>query len=224
MSATFACTECARCCNHLLETKAKTLPENAAALAEAGLHALPRTGGLQAWAWEAEAMRRAAARRGHDIPFEPALAVALRIGEATRLATLVYEMTRNACPLVEGTRCGAYEERPVICRAYPLLLQGRTVVVSTLCPGHVDAPLALLPASYGPAYRAVELAYHLPGFVARQLAFLETAGALRIVRHLAPADAQGLPRADLLDVLDEVGHRERFLAEARAFAEGIERS
>lgn len=257
----FDCTQCARCCRNLLETKAKGLPAGAEDLAQRGVYLLPRVGGLQAWAWEAARMREAAARLGVTLAFQPSMglvvagandaegnrggaerAEAERLesdhilrgsanlrasagnGAPRRFVTLVYELTTNACPLVrDDNLCGAYEERPTVCRAYPLLLVGSAVTISTKCPGHVDVPIARIRPAYGSAARAVEYAHHLPQLVGRQLAFLESTGAFASVRGLAPAAVAELPRVDLLPFLDEIGARAPFVTamdEARAAVEG----
>lgn len=221
----FDCTQCARCCRNLLESKAKGLPADAARLAGRGIYLLPRVGGLQAWAWEAERMREAARTLGVVLDFAPAMGIVEERGGARRFVTLVYELRTNECPLVrESNLCGAYDARPTVCRAYPLLLTGDSVTISTKCPGAVDAPPSAIRLAYGGAARAVEYAHHLPALVGRHLAFLEAESALRIVRGAAPDEVARLAEApvDLLDALAEAGARESFVAAMDAGRVAIE--
>lgn len=207
----FACTECARCCSSLVDKKAIGLPANADTLAEGGFYALPRMGGLQLWSWERRRLLAAAAAMGQPLHFEPALGVV----DETRgtFVTLIWELVADACPMLRGKHCGAYEARPTICRAYPLLVQGRHVVVSSFCPGAVytEEPLdmeAYLYQAYPGCIEAVSVGARLPRFTANLLAFLESAGVVRLVRGQPVAFAEEARRrgvVDLMDLLEDAG-------------------
>ncbi|MHB8585711.1 MAG: YkgJ family cysteine cluster protein [Thermoplasmatota archaeon] len=221
----FNCTQCARCCRNLLESKAKGLPPEALEAAGHGIYHLPRSGGLMAWAWEARAMRQAAMRRGVVLDFRPSTGIVVSRDAAKEFVTLVYELQQNECPLLASSNlCGAYEERPVVCRAYPLLLTGPSVTISTHCPGHVIPAPEHLREAYGPAARAVSWAHELPGVVMRYLKFLADAGAITLSRVPLP-EAQVLGRgaaSDLVDLLDGAGAYEGFVQHVESAQRSIE--
>lgn len=223
----FACTQCARCCRNLLETKTKGLPSDAEALSGVGIRQRERVGGLMAWAWEVEQMSQAARERGVALDFRPVTEVTLRTGDVVTAVALIYELQSNECPLVARSNlCGAYDARPVVCRAYPLLLTGgRAVTVSTKCPGHVLPTAAGLGFAYGPAARAVAWAHAIPRVAFAFLHFLETSGRVRIERGEGRSDVErsGVAPTNLMDFLRGLDCEAAFLehlARAQAATEG----
>ncbi|HLE95780.1 MAG TPA: YkgJ family cysteine cluster protein [Candidatus Thermoplasmatota archaeon] len=220
----FSCTGCARCCRNLVDSASREVPvEESAALARQGLYPMPREGGLQVWPWERRRMLAAAREAGVPMRFRPALAAVGDVAEGRRAVVVVWELVGNECPLVTADdRCGAYGDRPAICRAYPLLVRGRAFVVSSLCPGHVMPTLpSQLPVAYGASHRAAAAAARYPALASSWLAFLEDAGRAAWSRDLGAADVAGLPTVDLLDLLEREGVTSQADVEARCAELGV---
>ena len=54
-------------------------------------------------------------------------------GHLTKSETGFFELNLP-CPLLEGKVCSHYSERPQICRDFPLMLRGKTVLIASFCP------------------------------------------------------------------------------------------
>lgn len=220
MSA-FACTLCGKCCLNLQERAEPAWPAAFDRNARAGFYGLPTKAGLQVWSWEKRRMERAARERGVPIAFEPSLVVL--DDKAQEAVVLVWELATMACPLhvtadpagfappvrptPEGklVLCGAYEDRPAVCRAYPVLLRGEAAAWSARCPD-AFAPeasdRAAWAATYGDSFAAAEAANRFPRVAQETLRFLETTGDLALARGLAREDVlRRVARGPVVDLL-----------------------
>lgn len=157
-----------------------------------GYYALPTEGGLQAWSWERQRMLREADARGVTLRFVPSLAVADEL--SGRLVILVYELEHDECPFLgpgptEGALvCNAYDARPLVCRAFPVVAAGGTLVPSSACPDIIEPATGDRDAflhTFSDAFLAAEASSGLPREVAGILRQLEAAGALRLARDLS---------------------------------------
>lgn len=168
-------------------------------------------------------MLRAAAEAGVAIAFRPSLAAAADLPEGARAVVVVWELVGSACPLVTADdRCGAYGDRPAVCRAYPLLVRSGAFVVSSLCPGHVAPALpSHLPVAYGPSHRAAAAAARYPSLASGWLVFLEAAGRAALRRADDAAAVAALPPVDLLDLLEREGVTTQADVEARCAEMGV---
>lgn len=217
----FACTLCGKCCSTLLESEgAPHWPASFDRLAALGYYGLSTERGLQVWSWERRAMDRAAERRGTPIRWVPSMVLA--DDKSQRLVAIVYEEAHMVCPLVDAGPfpdtlvCGAYDARPLVCRAYPVVLRGGEGAYSSKCP---DAFLPAGPGregyheTYGDAFEAAEFGNAMTREVGKLLSFLETAGAARWARGLTREQvAMRLARAepvDFWDFLADVGAVDR---------------
>lgn len=202
---------CGDCCKTLRpRVGAPDWPAGFSKLARIGYYGLPTEGGLQTWAWERRAMLRSASERGLELRFEPSLVVADE--RSGRLVTLVYELGHMACPfLVPGPMpltevCGAYEARPLVCRAFPVLSIGGQVLPSSKCPAGVEPRAAERDAfieTFGGAFLAAEGSSILTREVAALLRTMEERGVLRLARDLSKEQVLArLQREAPLDLWD----------------------
>lgn len=189
----FACTLCGDCCRGLQSRRGRPdWPASALKLARMGYYGLPTEGGLQAWSWERQRMLREATARGIELKFVPSLAVADEL--SGRLVVLVYELEHDACPFLgpgpeaDSLVCHAYDARPLVCRAYPVVQSDDRLTPSSKCPDIIEPPRSDRDAFlhvFGDAFLAAEAANGLPREVARVLRTLEDAGTLRLARDLS---------------------------------------
>lgn len=204
--ATFECHRCGACCTNL-RGRGRTLTEFQR-WADGLVYRLPTEGGLRVFAWEAGPFP--------DERLEPMLAVA----EPGRdqLVVLAYELQADVCPLydTDEAACTIYEDRPLVCRAFPLLVgegsEGLEVAASSLCGARVE-----LAAPDGAAPREALLAQRYPDAFAPALAvpalvdqlvqlvtFLATAGALDPERGLEREDVEALCEGSTVSIVDRV--------------------
>lgn len=212
----FDCHRCGSCCTSLDTAWDEASPE-AGALGSGPVHRLPTPGGLRVFAWEAKPFDEARLR--------PLLVVPDTAEE--RLVAAAYELEASTCPRFDEDEraCTIYDERPLVCRAYPLLVvpgeTGPRAAVSASCPGRVElaeaalasqAPEQALTRLYpdeAPAALAAPVAVRVVGYA---VDLLETVGALDAARGL---DADTLeawgsaPVTDLVEIAEEVGVADR---------------
>lgn len=164
------------------------------------------------FAWEAD---RFPAHR-----LEPLLVVA--DAGRQRLVALAYEQDAQVCPNYdEEVGCTIYEDRPLVCQAYPLLVvegeEGAEVAVSGLCPGKVpiaraaeraDRPEPVLARAYPDEFAAALAVPATVQALSEVVGFLESAGVLDPVDGLTE-DAIDRWRAkgtvDLVTIVEEAG-------------------
>lgn len=160
-------------------------------------------------------MLRSAQERGIQLAFEPSLVVADEL--TGRLITLVYELGHEACPfLVPGPNpltevCGAYEARPLVCRAFPVMVIGGQVTPSSKCPVSVEPREAERDAfieTFGGAFLAAEGSSVLTREVAALLRQLEITGTIRLARELSKEQVgmrlANAPPLDLWDLISSI--------------------
>ena len=134
--------------------------------------------GLRLFSWEAGPFPRER--------LVPLLAVPDALRE--RLIAVAYVLDEDRCPLYEGA-CTIHAERPLVCRAYPLLVvedeQGVQVTTSRGCPSRV--PVAGAVAASARPYDLVRTLY--PHEAAAARAVPETLRWLcQVIEHLATVD------------------------------------
>lgn len=128
----FACHQCGACCTGLRE---RGSPRGFAELAP-GVYREPGEGGLRVFAWETEVFP--------DERLSPLLVVA--DGARRERVVLAYELRADECPNFEPDtdRCSVYADRPLVCRAFPLLVeateQGPSLAASSVCGARVPLP------------------------------------------------------------------------------------
>ena len=204
--ASFACPpDCGWCCTHLSRAlpreEARAQREFRAALRELGVYHCgdAMTRGLSLSGQEADAMRAAAKERGVRLPLHPRTYL---LETRRRLAVVLdWHMPREACPLYQDFRCGAYHARPLVCRAFPVLSPAPRWGLAPECP---RAEPTLADARAGSvrlgsflrvearARREVEARHALLDDAAMRL--LDAPGA-RFAKGLAPAEAARRARA-----------------------------
>lgn len=177
----FHCHGCGTCCTNLTGRWARDRGRFQA-LPQAGVYRLATPGGLRMFSWE-------------QAPFTaerlaPLLAVA--DGQRDRLVALAYELEATRCPRYEDeVGCTIYEDRPLVCRAFPLLVLedgGLSVAASALCPAKVPV--------VGAAQAANEPERVLAGLYPKETVAALAAPAT--VRHLAEV-VSFLAGAEVLD-------------------------
>ncbi len=200
----FACHRCGACCTRLREAWDKD-PDPPRALAhDPRIHRLPRPGGLRVFAWEATPFPRG--------KLSPLLVAADEPRDG--LIGLAYELDEAICPNYDpGQGCTIYEERPLVCQAYPLIVvpgeDGPELTVSSRCPGRVPVepqtrsrPEEVLADAYpeeiGPA-RTVPAAVLV---LTHALDLLEAAGTLDPVCDLGEDEITQRAERGTQDLLD----------------------
>lgn len=202
--SSFTCHRCGACCTDLRERGT----EQAFAEIAPGVYRLPSEGGLRVFAWEAD--------RFPEDRLAPVLAVA--DSEENQLVVLAYELEADTCPRfdVEEAACTIYEHRPLVCRAFPLVVEpgsrGLSVAASAVCGARI--PLEELAdgdreAALAHAYpKAAAPALAIPAIVRWSLqlvGFLEAAGELAPAEGLEESRLEGFPAVSLRQRLDAGG-------------------
>lgn len=140
----FTCHACGACCTGLRE---RGTDRGFAELAP-GIYRHAGEGGLRVFCWEA-----------HAFPADqlaPLLVVADR-AQDQRLA-LAYQLQADTCPNLDedSSRCTVYADRPLVCRAFPLVVErgedGPELAASEVCGARVPLPT-------GPDHRKLAEAY-----------------------------------------------------------------
>lgn len=220
--ASFTCHRCGTCCTNLQDLWS-TGKGPAASIANETIYRLPTPGGLRVFSWEA-----------HRFPrdrLDPLLAVADEQRET--LVALAYELDARVCPNYDDdVGCTIYEERPLVCQAYPLLVvqgeSGPEVAISGMCPATVaveqaanqaSRPEPLLARAYPEAFAP---ALAVPAMVAQlseTVSFLASAEVLSPVAGLDEPELERWsdpPVLDLVDLVEEAGVFDRAKLAARA--------
>lgn len=209
---TFSCHRCGHCCTHL-GGRRDAGGTTFAALPAPGLYRLAAPSGLRLFAWEA--------RRFPGEELEPLLAVADGARDALLPAAYVYPVER-CTHYDEEAGCTVHEDRPLVCRAYPLLAAGGEggleVGVSEACPGGVPLPEATgrdleeaLAEAYPDEAGAALAVPALVRWLGTVVGFLAQVGAVEPREDLEAGDVETLAAGedDLVDVAAEVGVLEK---------------
>lgn len=209
----FHCHRCGHCCTHLSDRWDGDRQDGRfQALGDTPIHRVPTPGGLRMFSWEAGPFR--------DHTLHPMLVVP--DGQREALVALAYEMEAERCPHYEDEAgCTIYDRRPLVCRAYPLLViqdeAGLSVAVSSPCPATVPvigaaavaseperALFGLYPGEAGPALAIPAMVRHLGEVVG----FLASAEVIHPVPDAKPATLEawrGREPVDLVDLVEEAG-------------------
>lgn len=150
----FACPpDCGHCCTHLEREPEADVEEFRALLREEGVYHCGDGArvGLALSNAEADALRAEAARRAMPLSLHPRTYL---LETRRRLAVVLdWHMPYASCPFYADFRCTAYELRPLVCRAYPVLRIGRGSLAPE-CP-KTPAPATQLRAERS-ARRAID--------------------------------------------------------------------
>lgn len=139
MGLSFACPpDCGWCCTHL---EREPSPEQAAStrffravMREHGVyHCADRTHvGLSLSPEEADALRSEAEARGMRIRLHPRTYL---LETRRRVAVVLdWHLPYASCPFYADYQCTAYEKRPLVCRAYPVLAPAPSWSLAPECP------------------------------------------------------------------------------------------
>lgn len=221
VASRFECpSDCARCCSDLTRDvpadERRAARDFRALLRGLGVYTCtdaPETG-LSLTPAEARALRREADARGHRLKLHPRTYL---LDTRRRIArVLEWHLAHASCPFLDGFRCGAYEARPLVCRAYPVLAPAPSWVLAPACPetaatqAAADAGRLRLGTHLGAENRARRtLEARHAGLDARAFALLDAPGA-RYAKGLAPREAaERLKRYRLVDADEEEGEAPR---------------
>lgn len=172
------------------------------------LYRLPTPGGLRVFAWEA--------REFPSDRLDPLLCLA--DAHRDRLVALAYELDATVCPNYDdAVGCTIYEDRPLVCRAYPLLVvhgdEGPEVAVSARCPGKVtvqaaadeaERPEPVLARAYPDEFAAALAVPAMVQALAEVAGFLEAAEVVDPVAGLDEEAVRGWARSPPLDLVELV--------------------
>lgn len=155
----FACpSDCGYCCSHLAREPPEGESEFREILREHGVYSCADGGhvGLALSNDEATRLRAAAKERRARLPLHPR--TWLIETRHRKAVVLDWHMPASSCPMLVDLRCTAYEARPLVCRAYPVLTLGRGMrTLAPECP-KVPIPAAALRGERA-ARRAIEDAH-----------------------------------------------------------------
>lgn len=199
----FTCTQCEKCCTDLKGRAADVGGRrDFKALAIPGVYSLADTGGIQLWPWEREKLARIAKARGLPLRTAPAMVFAdAKLGAIV----LVYEVLNRSCPFFKTPLCTVYDDRPLVCGAFPIFAGAREMSFTAFCPEVVvpsDAgdPVESLLSAYGDTARHALKIREVTGRVSQLVSFMVSAGALRPVRDLDEADLVAMMKARRMDL------------------------
>lgn len=157
----FACpSDCGWCCTHLTRevpaAEARATRAFRATLREMGVYHCGDavTRGLSLSNAEADALRRRAAERGMRLGLHPRTWL---LETRRRLAIILdWHLPREVCPFYADFRCTVYEDRPLVCRAFPVMVAS-PLSLSPACP-KVPAPASAMKVELR-ARRAIDRAH-----------------------------------------------------------------
>lgn len=186
MDAAFQCPpDCGHCCTHLTR---EVPPEEAAstrmfraALRDLGVYHCGDavTKGLSLSNAEAEALRRIATERGLRAAMHPRTYL---LETRRRLAVVLdWHFPHASCPLYQDYKCTVYHDRPLVCRAFPVMM-ATPLKLAPSCP-KMPVPRAALRVEVK-ARNAVERAH-----ASMDEGAMRALERGRFARGLAPAEA-----------------------------------
>lgn len=180
----FACPpDCGHCCSHLEREAVPGDDEFRTILREHGVYhcADSARSGLSLSNEEAARLRERAAARGMRVRMHPRTYL---IESRRRVAVVLdWHLPYASCPFLDGSICTVYDARPLVCRAYPVMLAS-PLAFAPECP-KAPAPRIALKAELV-ARRAIDRAH--AALDARASDVLATPGA-RFAQGLAPREA-----------------------------------
>lgn len=147
----FTCPpDCGWCCTHLKREEEPGEAEFRDALRDEGIYSCghaPR--GLSLSPAEADGMRDEAKRRGLRVDLHPRTYLL----DARRRAAVVldWHWDHVSCPFYADYKCTAYDARPLVCRAFPVLLGAPKWTLAPQCP--MSEPTLASGARLGTALR-----------------------------------------------------------------------
>ncbi|MEA3201377.1 MAG: putative zinc- or iron-chelating domain [Thermoplasmata archaeon] len=177
--------DCGWCCTHLTRQvpreEARATGAFRAALREMGVYHCRDavTTGLSLSNAEADALRRRAAERRMRLPLHPRTYL---LETRRRLAVVLdWHLSREVCPFYADYQCTVYEDRPLVCRAFPVMVAS-PMSLAPACP-KVPAPASAMRVELR-ARRAIDRAHASLD----ETAMRALAGG-RFAEGLAPAEA-----------------------------------
>lgn len=180
----FACPpDCGHCCSHLEREPVPGDDEFRDVLRDHGVYHCADAArvGLSLSHTEAAALRDEAKARGIRLRLHPRTYL---LETRRRVAVVLdWHMPHASCPFLDRYRCGAYDKRPLVCRAYPVMLAS-PLAFAPECPKQ-PAPRAAVKAELT-ARRAIDRAH--AALDERGWGVLSTPGA-RFAHGLTPREA-----------------------------------
>lgn len=135
----FTCPpDCAKCCNTLVKHREPEEEEFLLLFDEAnreqGIYTtnVLASRGIVLTPEEARRLRAQSRRRGARARILPHTFLLDR--KANTAVVVSYRMDHAQCPFTEGYRCGVYEDRPMPCRAFPVMVGAPQWSLSPVCP------------------------------------------------------------------------------------------
>ena len=139
VASTFQCPpDCGWCCTHLerpqTRAQARAANEWRALLRDLGVYHCrdAPARGLSLSNAEAEALRAEAEARGMRVRLHPRTFL---LETRRRLAVVLdWHLAHASCPFYADFKCTAYDKRPLVCRAYPVLAPAPAWKLAPECP------------------------------------------------------------------------------------------
>jgi len=118
--AVFHCQRCTNCCKNLFKEQEKSF-------------------GLTLFDFEAEILKKKAKKEKISLSLKPVNFIADKVSK--KAIVLLWNIENKECPFLDKKQCIIYENRPLVCRAFPVVSTGihgnRPMIRSVLCPQEI---------------------------------------------------------------------------------------
>ena len=124
MIPVFHCEKCTNCCKNLFKEQEKSF-------------------GLTLFDFEAEILKKEAKKKKIALSLGPVNFIADKVSK--KAIVLLWSIENKECPFLDKKECVIYENRPLVCRAFPVVSTGirgnRPMIRSMLCPNEIGTSL-----------------------------------------------------------------------------------
>lgn len=159
----FVCRGCGKCCRNIKQGDSESSETDMVKVMD------DKGTGIPVMDWELDRIRAGADRLGVFVDLVPHHVL---LSSKDDIIVATWSLNHNVCPFIgEDRRCRIYEDRPMVCRAYPLSMKrgadgSKGVVVSTDCPGVRGLEVKDPQKTFGSTYTSCRAFYNQGDFMA----------------------------------------------------------
>ncbi|MCX6815629.1 MAG: YkgJ family cysteine cluster protein [Candidatus Aenigmarchaeota archaeon] len=117
----FECKGYGDCCRGLKQKFSNERIEKISQMRALVLVPDPKDVGLPVFDWEAEKIRSCADEAGKYVDLSP---LWITVSHKKEAVVISWNLNHDVCPFLHGNRCGIYNDRPTICRCFPVASSG----------------------------------------------------------------------------------------------------